>query len=91
MLSLQKVAVTDDSGLTERYLQKGVPTIRFLNVKQLCAETGIPYDPVTVPQVGTSGVYYSRRYVRPAIAASLLQAVVATVAIEGGARRKVSH
>ena len=35
--------ITAKSGLIERYLSLGVPTIHFLNIKQLCAETGIPF------------------------------------------------
>ncbi len=76
------------SGLVERYLSLGVPTIHFLNIKQICAEVGIPYDPVTLPEVGTSGAYYSRRYARGAIAAAWLFALAATVAVEAWARRK---
>ena len=83
--------ITAKSGLIERYLSLGVPTIHFLNIKQLCAETGIPFDPVAEPAVGTSGVYYSRRYSRPAIAASLLLALAATACIEVRSRRKVPH
>ena len=83
--------ITPKSGLIERYLSLGVPTIHFLNIKQLCAETGIPFDPVAEPAVGTSGVYYSRRYSRPAIAAALLLALAVTVCIEVWSRRKVPH
>ena len=83
--------ITPKSGLVERYLGQGVPTIHFLNIKQLCAETGIPYDPLTEPETGTSGAYYSRGYSRPAIAAVLLAAFGATVAIEAVTRRKTSH
>ena len=83
--------ITEKSGLIERYLGQGVPTVHFLNIKQLCAETGIPYDPLTEPAVGTSGVYFSRRYSRPAIAAVLLLALTAIVFIEIRSRRKVPH
>ena len=74
-----------------RNLSLGVPTIHFLNIKQLCAETGIPFDPVAEPAVGASGVYYSRRYSRPAIAASLILALAVTVCIEVWSRRKVLY
>ena len=83
--------ITPKSGLVERYLGKGVPTIHFLNIKQLCAEAGIPYDPVTEPAVGTSGAYYSRRYSRYAIAGTLLLATLAIVTIEVLDRRRVAH
>lgn len=80
--------LTERSGLIERYLSLGVPTIHFLNIKQLCAETGIPFDPVAESAVGTSGVYFSRRYSRPAIAGALILALSATVAIEVCRRRR---
>ncbi|MBP3729753.1 MAG: poly-gamma-glutamate system protein [Lachnospiraceae bacterium] len=60
--------ITETSGLVERYLAAGVPTIHLLNIKQLCAETGIPFDPLSLPEEGSSGVYYSRDYSRPLIA-----------------------
>ena len=81
-------AVTPKSGLVERYLSMGVPVIHFLNIKQLCAETGIPYDPAEAPETGTSDVYFSRRYSRPAIAAAVFAAIAATAAVEIWARRK---
>ena len=76
------------SGLVERYLSLGVPTIHFLNIKQICTEVGIPYDPMAVPEIGVSGVYFSRRYSRPAVAAALALFLVATVAVEVWAKRK---
>ena len=83
--------ITPKSGLVERYLSLGVPTIHFLNIKQLCAETGIPYDPVTEPIVGTSGAYYSHRYSRPAIVIAAIPALGATIGIELLDRRRVPH
>ena len=83
--------ITPKSGLVERYLSQGVPTIHFLNIKQLCAEAGIPYDPVTEPEVGTSDVYYSRSYARPAIAGTALLYLAAIVAIEMAAKRKATR
>ena len=83
--------ITPKSGLVERYLSLGVPTIHFLNIKQLCAETGIPYDPVTEPIVGTSGAYYSHRYSRPAIVIAAILALGATIGIELLDRRRVPH
>ena len=56
----QPVEITPHSGLTERYLAKGLPTIHLLAVGKLCEESGIPFDPETVPEIGTSGVYYRR-------------------------------
>ena len=58
LLEPQTVEITAHSGLTERYLAKGLPTIHLLAVKKLCEENGIPFDPDGIPEIGTSGVYY---------------------------------
>lgn len=73
--------IKDSSGLVERYLSRNVPVIHLLNIKQLCAETGVPYDPVSIPADGTSAVYYSRSYSRPALIAAGAAAVLALLAI----------
>lgn len=80
--------ITDKSGLVERYLSRGVPVIHLLNIKQLCGETGIPYDPVSVPAPGTSAVYYSRSYSRIALAAAGLAAVLALLGINWFDRKR---
>lgn len=50
------------SGLVDRYLSQGIPVIHLLNIKQLCAEQGIPYDPVSLPEIGTAPLYFVREY-----------------------------
>ena len=60
LLEPQPVEITERSGLTERYLAKGLPTIHLLAVGRLCEENGIPFDPDELPEIGTSGVYYRR-------------------------------
>ena len=70
LLNPQEPAIKESSGLIERYLALGVPTIHLLNIKQLCAETGVPFDPVAVPADGSSQVYYSRQYSKVAIGAA---------------------
>jgi hypothetical protein len=39
-----------DSGLILTFLSEGVPVVRILNVKDLAAKTGLPYDPQPWPQ-----------------------------------------
>ncbi len=67
LLKPSRPAVNSKSGLVEHCLSLGIPTIHILNLKQLCAETGVPFDPLSIPEIGTSEVYYSRRYSKPAI------------------------
>ncbi len=76
------------SGLVEQYLYKGVPTIHLLNLKQLCAEMGVPFDPVSLPEIGTSAVYYSHDYSKAAILIAGCLALTAAVLIETDEKRR---
>lgn len=76
------------SGLIERYLVRDVPVIHILNLKQLCAETGVPFDPAELPEIGTGGVYYSRGYSKPLIAAAVLLGTAAALLIEKDERKR---
>ena len=82
VLKPSKPSLSDKSGLVEQYLALGVPTIHFLNLKQLCAEKGVPFDPVTVPEIGTSEVYYSHDYSKAGIAVTGVIALAASFLIE---------
>ena len=42
------------TGLIQSYLREGVPVIRILDVQDLCARTGLPYDPIPWPRNGLS-------------------------------------
>lgn len=59
-----------DSGLLERYLREGIPAVQLLNLKQLCLEYHIEYDPAVEPEIGEGGVYYVREYPKGLIAAA---------------------
>ena len=56
------VRLTEDSGLVQRYLSQGLPVINLLNIKQLAADYGLPYDPAQWPERGTSAVYFETEY-----------------------------
>ena len=47
-----------ESGLLEIYLARGIPVIHLLNIKQLAADYGVPYDPETPSVIGEGAVYY---------------------------------
>ena len=49
-------------GLVFEYLEKGIPIINLLNVKQLAADNGITYDPVPMSKPGDGGVYSTTHY-----------------------------
>lgn len=90
LLKNEPLEITNNSGLTERYLSKGIPTIHLLNVRALCEQSGIPFDPQTLPEIGAAAMYYGEDsswivLVVPA----LLTVVVGTWVFTSGRRRKV--
>ena len=70
------------SGLVERYLAEGLPVLHLLNIRQLVAEYGLPFDPMHITPVGQSGIFFRLKYSRTAIALSLA-AVCLPVALYG--------
>ena len=52
------------TGMMERYNAQGLPVIHFLNIKRLVADYALPYDPATLPAMGTSSIYYDTYYDR---------------------------
>lgn len=46
-----------EDGLIIQYSAQGIPVIHLLNVRGLCAETGILFDPVPLPVIGQSPIY----------------------------------
>ena len=49
-------------GLIERYLNKGIPIIHMLNLKSIAIKYDLPYDPTTIPTVGSGNVYFEKDY-----------------------------
>lgn len=62
--SRSKVRLDEDSGLVQRYMAKGVPVVNLLNIKQIMAEYGMPFDPVVWPERGTCAAYNTVQYNR---------------------------
>jgi len=54
--------INDGSGLIEYYLKEGMPVLLLLNIKQLCADYGIPFDPQQQEAVGSGSVYMKSVY-----------------------------
>lgn len=59
------------SGLVERYLAQGLPVLNLLNVKQLVAAYGLPFDPMHITPVGQSGIFFHAQYSKPLIVLAL--------------------
>jgi len=75
LIRAEGITYRPDSGLLEYYLAQGVPAIHLLNVKQLCLEYAIPFDPVELPEPGTSPVYYEKSYPKGPVALTGLWAI----------------
>jgi poly-gamma-glutamate system protein len=75
-------ARTRTGGLIGAFLELQVPVIHLLDLKTLSLAAGLPYDPVPLPEPGSSGIFHSTHYSRAyiaallAVAASLLAAYV---------------
>ena len=61
-----------DMGLIYEYSNRGVPVIHFLDIKGLAIKSGIPVDPIPLPQPGTSMVYYQKEYSKVLAAIGLI-------------------
>lgn len=70
LLAAQHPKITPQSGLIEWYLDQETPVVLMLNIRQLVADYGLPYDPAVLPAQGTSAVYYVDRYPVGMIAAT---------------------
>lgn len=47
-------------GLVGKFLEKNIPTLYLLNIKSISINNGIPFDPIPLPKIGTSSLYFNR-------------------------------
>ena len=75
-------ARTRTGGLIGAFLERKIPVIHLLDMKALALASGLPYDPVPLPEPGSSPIFRAKHYHRGyiaallAVAASLLLAYV---------------
>ncbi len=72
VLHFRGAARREKCGVAQRFLAQGVPVVHLLDVRQLCARYGLPYDPVRLPEVGEGQVYLHIRYRRVVVLSLLL-------------------
>ena len=87
---IRKTVTDGEDYLLGHYLSRGVPCVGLLNVKQLCAEYGVPFDPAALENVGQSHIYYTKAYGKgPLIGALLLVGVLLAACrrLEAGKRK----
>ena len=74
---IQRRVTDGEDYLMGHYLALGVPCVGLLNVKQLCAEYGRPFDPTALEKVGQNNIYYEKAYPKaPLLVALALTALL---------------
>ena len=68
---IQRKVTDGEDYLMGHYLALGVPCVGLLNVKQLCAEYGLSFDPAALEKVGQSHIYYEKAYPRALLLVAL--------------------
>ena len=51
-----------ERGLVFEYLDRGIPVIHLLNIRDLALKSGLAIDPVPLPPIGSEGIYYVTAY-----------------------------
>lgn len=67
---------TPTRGLTYEYAALGVPVVNLLNVRGLCVEHGLPYDPSPLPPPGEGGCYATMAYPKLVVYLALALAAI---------------
>lgn len=62
VMDFANIPQDNQRGLVFEYLARGIPIINLLNVKQLAADNGIPYDAVPMPMPEEDTVYATVHY-----------------------------
>ncbi len=59
---VSEIPTSADRGLIFEFLEAGVPVIHLLNIRDLALKNGIPIDPIPLPQIGQSEVFFQYNY-----------------------------
>lgn len=77
-----------DMGLIYEYSNRGVPVMHFLDIKGLALRSGIPVDPMPLPEAGTSMVYYQKEFTKEYAVVGIAAAVLALAVLPGLTARR---
>ena len=75
MVPYTVTSVRSDDGLLQYYNAQGLPVLHLLNIKQLAAQYGLPFDPEMIVPPGQSALYYHTVYPHLPALAGVLGAV----------------
>ena len=74
LIRSQAEAPARTGGLIGAFLERKIPVIHMLDIKAMALSAGLPYDPVPLPEPGSSGIFRATNYNRAYIAALLAAA-----------------
>ncbi len=89
VLDPPRIPEGDEIGLNYEFASRGIPVLNLLNVKKLCQENHLPFDPVPLPTAESVNSSVAVSYSKPLIAIFLsVFAVVLVVAVVDSLRRQ---
>ncbi len=90
VLEAPRIPEGDEIGLNYEFASRGIPVLNLLNVKKLCQENSLTFDPVPLPSAESVDSTVSVSYSKPLIAVflSLFAFVLVYAVIESHRRKK---
>lgn len=76
VMDFPRIPDTPYRGLNYEYAARGIPVLNLLNVKLLCQENSIPFDPVPLSHAGDTAVYGDITYNKVMIVLTLVLAAI---------------
>lgn len=64
-----------EKGLIFEFLEMGTPVVHLLNIRDLAIKNGLPVDPVPLPKIGQSAIFFQYRYPKELIFLTILGAL----------------
>lgn len=71
-----EIPTVPERGLIFEFLANGIPVIHLLNIRDLALKNGIPIDPIPLPQIGQSEVYYQYKIQKEVIIVTILITII---------------
>ncbi|HNR64992.1 MAG TPA: poly-gamma-glutamate system protein, partial [Atribacterota bacterium] len=68
-----------ERGLIFEFLRDGIPVIHLLNIRDLALKNDIPIDPIPLPKIGQSGVYYQYKIQKGIIIVTILVTIITLI------------
>jgi len=67
-----KIPDNPERGLIFEYQSLNIPVVHLLNIRDLALKNGIPVDPIPLPEIGQSEVFFELKYLKWMIAITVI-------------------